>query len=100
MEVNLVPFWSRLDRLVTELNLQSRRLLECRIEVVTVLNMSRRTIVACTAVVLLTAIGSGSVSADESVPPTTTTVVEQFDEESGLIYSQVDDHTIEVSLPD
>ena len=53
-----------------------------------------------TAVVLLTAIGSGSVSADESVPPTTTTVVEQFDEESGLIYSQVDDHTIEVSLPD
>jgi hypothetical protein len=56
--------------------------------------------VACTAVVLLTAIGSGSVLADESVPvPTTTTVVEEFDEESGLIWSQVDDTTIEVSLP-
>ena len=61
----------------------------------------RRTIAASTAVVLLTTIGSGTVSADESVPvPTTTTVVEQFDEESGLIWSQVDDHTIEVSLPD
>jgi hypothetical protein len=47
-------------------------------------------------------VGSGSVSADESVPPptTTTTVVEQFDEESGLIWSQIDDHTIEVSFPD
>ena len=56
---------------------------------------------ACTAVALLTAIGSGSVSADESVSvPTTTTVVEKFDEESGLIWSQVDDTTIEVSLPD
>ena len=61
----------------------------------------RRTIVACTAVVLLSVISSGSVSADESVPvPTTTTVVEQFDEESGLIWSQVDETTIEVSLPD
>ena len=61
----------------------------------------QRTFVACTAVVLLTVIGSGSVSADESVPvPTTTTVVEQFDEESGLIWSQVDETTIEVSLPD
>ena len=60
----------------------------------------RRTLVACTAVVLLTAIGSGSVSADESVPvPTTTTFVEQFDEESGLIWSQVDDLTIEISFP-
>ena len=50
---------------------------------------------------LLAAIGSSSVSADESVPvPTTTTVVEQFDEESGLIWSQVDDHTIEISFPD
>ena len=56
---------------------------------------------ACTAAVLLAAIGSGSVSADESVPvPTSTTVVEQFDEESGLIWSTVDDTTIEVSLPD
>jgi hypothetical protein len=56
---------------------------------------------ACTAVVVLSVVGSGSVSADESVPPsTTTTVVEHFDEESGLIWSQVDDHTIEVSLPD
>jgi hypothetical protein len=75
--------------------------LECRIEVVTVVNMSRRAIVACTAVVLLSAIGSGSVSADESVPvPTTSTVVEQFDEENGLIFSLVDKQTIEVSLPD
>jgi hypothetical protein len=55
---------------------------------------------ACTAVVVLAVVGSGSVSADESVPPsTTTTVVEQFDEESGLIWSQIDDHTIEISLP-
>ena len=62
---------------------------------------TRRTLMACTAVALLAAIGSGSVSADESVPvPTTTTVVEKFDEESGLIWSQVDDTTIEVSLPD
>ena len=57
---------------------------------------------ACTAVVLLAIVGSGSVSADESVPPptTTTTVVEQFVEESGIIWSQIDDHTIEVSLHD
>lgn len=58
---------------------------------------------ACTAVILLAIVGSGSVSADESVPPpitTTTTVVEDFDEESGIIWSQIDDHTIEVSLPD
>ena len=64
---------------------------------------TRRTIVACTAVALLAAIGSGSVSADKSVPvptPINTTMVEQFDEENGLIWSQVDDHTIEVSLPD
>ena len=63
----------------------------------------RRTIVGCTAVVVLALVGSGSVSADESVPPTTTTtttVVEQFDEESGIIWSQIDDHTIEVILPD
>lgn len=61
----------------------------------------RRTVVACTAVVLLTAIGVGSVSADQSVPPSTITtiLVEQFDEESGIIWSQIDDHTIEVSLP-
>jgi hypothetical protein len=70
-------------------------------KVVNVPTMSRRTIAACTAAVLLTAIGSVSVSADESVPvPTTTTVVEQSNEESGLIWSQVDDHTIEVRLPD
>jgi len=50
--------------------------------------------------VLLAAIGSGSVSADESVPVPTTTTVEWFDKESGLIWSRVDDHTIEVSLPD
>jgi len=70
-------------------------------KVVNVPTMSRRTIAACTAAVLLTAIGSGSVSADESVPvPTTTTVVEQSNEESGIIWSQVDDNTIEVRLPD
>jgi len=48
----------------------------------------RRTFVACTAVALLTAIGTGTVSADESVPPptsTTTSVVEQFDDETGII---------------
>jgi len=61
----------------------------------------QRTFVACTAALLLAVIGSGSVSADESVPvPTTTTVVEEFDEESGIIWSQVDDNTIEVSQPD
>ena len=61
----------------------------------------RRTIAASTAVVLLTAIGSGSVSANESVPSaTSTTVVEQYDEEVDLIWSQIDDHTIEVSFPD
>jgi hypothetical protein len=49
---------------------------------------TRRTLVACTAIELLTAIGSVSVSADESVPvPTTTTVAEQFDEESGIVWS-------------
>ena len=63
----------------------------------------QRTFVACTAVALLAAIGSGSVSADESVPPatsTTTSVVEQFDDETGIIWSQIDETTIEVSLPD
>ena len=76
-------------------------MLECRIQVVAVLNVStRRTLAACTAVVLLTAIGSGSVSADERVPAPTTTVVEELDDESGLIWSHVDDQTIEVSLPD
>jgi hypothetical protein len=69
----------------------------------TVLNMSmKRTLVACTAAVLLTAIGSGSVAADESVPMPAlvkTTMVEDFDEESSLIWSQVDDTTIEISLP-
>ena len=52
---------------------------------------------------LLTAIGSGSVSADESVPPptsTATTVIEKFDEESGIIWSEIDDQMIKVSLPD
>jgi hypothetical protein len=62
----------------------------------------KRTLVACTAAVLLTAIGSGSVAADESVPQstTTTTVVEQFDAESGIVWTQVDNHAIEISLPD
>ena len=63
--------------------------------------MSRRPITfGLCVVVLLTVIGSGSVSADETLPPsTTTTVVEQFDVENGLIWSQIDDQTIEVSLP-
>ncbi|MTA39896.1 MAG: hypothetical protein F2560_02525 [Actinobacteria bacterium] len=59
----------------------------------------RRTIVACTAVVLLTTIGTNSVPADESVPTTTTTtVVDHVDEESGLIWAQIDDQLIEVSF--
>ena len=65
--------------------------------------MSRRPITTgLFAALLLAVIGSGSVSADETLPPqvtTTTTVVEQFDVESGLIWSQVVDNTIEVSLP-
>ena len=65
--------------------------------------MSRRPITSgLFAVTLLTVIGSGSVSADETLPPqvtTTTKVVEQFDVDSGLILSQVNDQTIEVSLP-
>lgn len=62
----------------------------------------RRNMVTCTAVVLLTVIGASSVSADESVPSpsSTTTVVEQFDQESGIVWSQIDDQTIEFSLPD
>jgi hypothetical protein len=41
-------------------------------------------------------------SADESVPPpsTHTTVLEQFDEESGIFWSLIDEQTIEVNLPD
>ena len=61
---------------------------------------TRRTLVACTAVVLLTTIGPGSVSADESVPvSSSTTVIEQFDDETGIIWSQIDETTIEVRLP-
>ena len=65
--------------------------------------MSRRQItIGLCAVTLLTVIGSGSVSADETLPlqvTTTTSAPAQFNVESGLIWSQVDDHTIEVSLP-
>ena len=49
-------------------------------------------VLACTAALLLTIIGSGSVSADVSVPPatsTSTTAVEQFDEVTGIIWSWV-----------
>jgi hypothetical protein len=64
----------------------------------------QRTItVVVTALVVLTAISFGSASADERVPSpstTTTTVIEQYDEESGIIWSQIDNSTIEVSLPD
>jgi hypothetical protein len=68
----------------------------------TVLKMSkRRTLVACAAAVLLSVVDAGSVSADESVPPpTTTSVLEQFDEESGIDWSPIDEQTIEGSLPD
>ena len=54
------------------------------------------------AAIALSFVWSLSVSADESTPPVGTlpTVMEQFDVESGLIWSQVDDRTIEVSLPD
>jgi len=65
--------------------------------------MSRRQItIGLCVVTLLTVIGSGSASADETLLPqvTTTTVLEQFEVESGLIWSQIDDHTIEVSLSD
>ena len=46
---------------------------------------------------LLTVIGTGSASTEESVPPsTTTTVVEQFDEETGIIWSQINETTIKL----
>ncbi len=65
--------------------------------------MSRGTLISvafATAVLLINAT-QGLVSADDKIlPPVTTTVVEQFDEESGIIWSQIDDHTIEISLPD
>ena len=63
----------------------------------------RRNVIGLSAVIILAMVGSGSVSADETLPPPTTTkttVVEQFDAESGLIWSQIDDQTIEISLPD
>ena len=51
---------------------------------------------------LLIVIGASSVSADESVPSpsSSTTLVEQFDAESGTNYSPIDEQTIEVSLPE
>jgi hypothetical protein len=65
--------------------------------------VSRGTLISvafATAVLLISA-AQGSVSADDKIlPPTTTTVVKQFDEESGIIWAQIDDHTIEISLPD
>jgi len=84
-------------------NRTTSRIRTLLMRVVNVLCMSKqRTIVAGTAVVVLAMVGSGSVSADESVPPSTTTtiVLEHFDEESGIIWSQIDDQTIEVSFPD
>ena len=62
-----------------------------------------RAIPVLLGVLLLTVIGSDSVVADETLLPqgTTTTIqLEQFDVESGLIWSQVDDQTIESSLLD
>jgi hypothetical protein len=65
-----------------------------------VLRKTLSSIVFVTAV-LLVGITQSSVAADESIlQSTSTTVVDQFDEESGLIWSQIDDHTIELSLPD
>ncbi len=64
--------------------------------------MSKREALLVTGVVVLSCcVLSVSVSAEETLPQqvTTTTLVEQFDAESGLIWSQVDDQTIEVSLP-
>jgi altronate dehydratase len=59
---------------------------------------------ASAVTILLFAVGSGAVSGNSSVPSkstsTSTTVVEKLDDESGLIWSQIDDHTIEISLPD
>jgi hypothetical protein len=68
-----------------------------------VLNMSkRRALVACTVARQLTVVVSGSVSADESapLPSSSTTVFEQFDEESGIFCLPIDEQTIEVSFPD
>ncbi len=65
--------------------------------------MLRKTLssVVFVTAVLLVGITQSSVAADESIlQSTSTTVVEQFDEESGLIWSRIDDHTIELSLPD
>jgi hypothetical protein len=65
-----------------------------------VLRKTLSSVVFVTAV-LLVGITQSSVAADESIlQSTSTTVVEQFDEESGLIWSRIDDHTIELSLPD
>lgn len=56
----------------------------------------------CTEAVLLSVVGASSVSDDESLPSqsSSTTLVEQFEEETGIVWSQIDDNTIEVSLPD
>jgi hypothetical protein len=71
--------------------------------VVTVIDMSKqRAFVAYTAAALLTVIGASSVSADKSVssPSSSTTVIEQFDAESGILWTLIDEQTIEVNLPD
>jgi hypothetical protein len=71
--------------------------------VVTVMNMSeQRAFVAYTVAALLTVIGASSVSADKSVssPSSSTTVIEQFDAESGILWTLIDEQTIEVNLPD
>ena len=74
-----------------------------KIEVAISLQGIHRAIPVLLGVLLLTVIGSDSVLADETLLPqgTTTTIqLEQFDVESGLIWSQVDDQTIESSLLD
>jgi hypothetical protein len=57
---------------------------------------------ATTAALIPSTAGSRFVSADEGLPPKAipTSVVELFEVDSGLIWLQVDAHTIEVSMPD
>lgn len=47
-------------------------------------------------------LSSGNASADEPTPDmlTSTTVAENFDKESGMYFTVIDDQTIEISLPD
>jgi hypothetical protein len=60
----------------------------------------KRTAIALTVILTsLTVSSGGSLKADESPTPAPTTLVETFDEESGLFVTVIDESTIEVSLP-